>query len=125
MIGRKLGARATAIQTFVVCLVLTAFLGFAVASTLSAALRRYRPDIALAFRPADDVAKARLAGLIQERSGFNAEKGVDMQFAKDALLGDATVAVAARVIGTDHAARGDEAAAFRAMSYADALTRRD
>ena len=125
MSERKSDARAKTVQTIVVCVVFAAFLGLAVASTLSATLRRYRPDIALDFRPSDAVAKARLASLIQERSGFSAARGVEVQLAKEALVRDPTVAVAARVLGMGRAAGGERDAAAEAMTYADALTRRD
>ena len=125
MVNRSPGSRAKALQALLVSVMFAAFLGLAVASTISGALRRYRPDIALNFRPSDDVAKARLAGLIQDGSGFSAAKGVDVAMAKEALVGDPTTAVAARVIAVDRAAKGDADGAFQAISYADALTRRD
>lgn len=125
MLSGKVGARANAVQAVAVCLVLAAFLGFAICSTVSSSVRRYRPDVALDFRPSDAFAKARLAGLIQEQSGFTAANGADVELAQQALLRDSTAAVAARVIGTDRDVNGSEGPAFDAMTYADTLTRRD
>lgn len=106
-------------------ILLLGLLWLSVTTSLAAVNRKHRPEIALRFRPDDSFAKAQIASREQLSAAAESDPDRLRALAISALEHDPTHAQAARVLGFIRANAGDVPGAFRLMSYANRLSRRD
>lgn len=112
-------------EVAILAICLLALLGFAIASVVANATQNSRPDAALAFRPGNAWAAARLASAYSSQPGEKPDADEFRALALESLERDATAVRSLRAVGELASAKGEDDAALQPMIVADRLTKRD